>query len=89
MAMVVAVEVDETHEGSFVEGNSLPRGDFVQRVVNVRQMIGGDVADEGAHDFVVAHAAMQPAQEQNELHADRKDRGENRVPVRWHEESPN
>lgn len=66
----MAIEVDEADEGRFVEGNSLPRSDFVQRVVNVRQMICGDVADEGAHDFVIAHAAMHPAKEENELRAD-------------------
>jgi hypothetical protein len=33
-------------------------------------MIGGDVAHEGAGDFVVAHAAVQPAQEDDELHSD-------------------
>lgn len=80
-AMGVAVQVDETHEGRFVEPDSLPRGDFVERVVDVRQMIGGDVVDEGTRDFVVAHAAMQPAQKQDELHADGKGRGENGVPV--------
>jgi len=32
-------------------------------------MIRGDVADEGADDFVVTHAAMQPAEKQHELHA--------------------
>jgi len=31
-------------------------------------MISGDVAHEGAGDFFVAHAAMEPAQEDDELH---------------------
>src|SRR5579859_5371737 len=83
---VVTVEIDEADEGRFVERNSLPRGDFVERVVNVRQMIGGDIANEGAHDFVVAHAAMHPAKKQNELRADRKDGCENAVPVGGHRE---
>src|SRR5260370_37448311 len=39
-------------------------------------MIGGDVAHEGAGDFVVAHAAVQPAQEDDELHRDRNKRCE-------------
>src|SRR5260370_35496877 len=47
--------------GRFVELNSLLCGDFLQRVVDVRQMIGGDVAHDGAGEFVVAHAAVQPA----------------------------
>jgi hypothetical protein len=84
VALAMAVEVHEADQGRFVEGNSLPRGDFVQRVVNVRQMVGGDVADEGAHDFVVTHAAMRPAKKQNELRADRKDGCENAVPVGSH-----
>jgi hypothetical protein len=62
VAAAVAVEVNEADERRFVERNSLPRGDFVKRVVNVRQVIGGDVANEGARDFIVAHAAMQPAE---------------------------
>src|SRR6266852_8494027 len=70
------IEIDELDHRGFVERNSLLRGDFLQRVVDVRQMIGGDVAHEGAGDFVVAHAAMQPAQEDDELHRDRNKRCE-------------
>lgn len=84
MTATVAVEVDEADEGRFVEGNSLPGGDFVQRVVNVRQMVCGDIVDEGARDFVVAHAAMEPTEEEHELHAYGKDRSENAVPVSGH-----
>jgi len=80
----VVVEVDESHQGRFVEGNSLLRGDFVERVVNVRQVIGGDIADEGARDFVISHAAMQPAQKQNELHSDGKGRREQAEPMSEH-----
>jgi len=83
--MAVAVEINEADEGSFVERNSLPRGDFVKRIVDVRQMIRGDVANEGARDFVVAHAAMQPAEKDDELHADGKGRGGQSVPVCGHE----
>ena len=73
---MAAVEVDELDQRRFVEINSLLHGDFLQRVVNMRQMIGGDVAHEGAGDFFVAHAAMQPAQEDDELHDDGNERGE-------------
>jgi len=59
----VTVQVHKADEGRIVEFNSLLGGDFLQRIVDVRQMISGDVAHEGARDFVVAHAAMQPAQE--------------------------
>src|SRR5713226_3423934 len=69
-ALAAGVEIDELDERRFVELNSLLRGDFQQRGVDVRQMIGGDVAHEGAGDFVVAHAAVHPAQEDYELHRD-------------------
>src|SRR5882724_1696370 len=50
-------------------------------------MIRGDVADEGADDFVVTHAAMQPAEKQHELHAGGNDRGQDAVPMCGHESS--
>jgi hypothetical protein len=56
---------------------------LLQRVVDVRQMIGGDVAHEGAGDFVVAHPTMQPAQEYDELHGYWDERGEPCKTV-WH-----
>src|SRR6266852_2860560 len=43
-----------------------------------------NVAHKGANDLVVAYAAMQPAQEQHELHANRNERGQDGVPVRGH-----
>ena len=64
VAMAVAVQIDEADQGRLVESNSLPRGDFVQRVINVRQMVRGNVADESAHNFVITHTAMQPAEKQ-------------------------
>ncbi|PYU11272.1 MAG: hypothetical protein DMG37_17455 [Acidobacteria bacterium] len=85
VAMAVAVQIDEADQGRLVESNSLPRGDFVQRVVNVRQMVRGNVADESADDFVIAHTAMQPAEKQYELRDDGKDCSENAVPVCRHQ----
>lgn len=61
--MRMAVQIDEAEEGRIFEGNSLLCRDLAQRGINVRQMIRGDVADEGANDFVIAHAAMEPAEE--------------------------
>src|SRR5947208_4344576 len=81
VAMAVAVQIDEADQGRLVESNSLPCGDFVQRVINVRQMVRGNVADERADDFVITHTAMQPAEKQNKLCADGKDSSENAVPV--------
>jgi hypothetical protein len=73
--MAVAVQVHEPDHWRFREVNSLPLGDFVQGLIDVRQMDRGDVSDEGADDFVVAHAAMQPAKEQHELDAGGKECG--------------
>jgi len=78
----VAVQVHKSNEGRFVEFNSLLSGDFLQRVVYVRQMIRGDIAHEGAGDFVVAHAAMQPAEEQDKLHAGGNDGCQYAIPVK-------
>ncbi len=86
-AMAMAVQVHEAHQGRYVQGDSLLGGDFVQRVVDMRQVTCRDVSDESAHNFVIAHAAVQPAEKQDELHADGKDRGEYAVPVCGHENS--
>jgi hypothetical protein len=56
--------------------------DLSQRVVEVREMIQGHVANEGAADFVVAGAAMKPANEHGELRE--RGKGDN-DPVRVHE----
>jgi len=42
----------------------------------VRQVVESDVADAGVDDFVFAHAAMKPAEEESELDGDRQKRGE-------------
>jgi len=70
------VQVDEAKRGRFRKGNSLLFGDGAERIVDVRQVICGNVVDEGAMDFVVAKAAMQPAQKHDELYADRKQHGQ-------------
>jgi len=64
------VQIDEANRGRGIEDNSLLLGDCAKCVVNVWQMICGDVVDKCAINFVVANAAMEPAQEQDELHAD-------------------
>jgi hypothetical protein len=74
----VTIQIHETHHGSFGEVNSLPLADFVQGGVDTWQMDGGDVADESADDFVIAHAAMQPAEKEHELYAGGNDGG-----LRW------
>lgn len=76
----MAVQIHKTHHGSFRQVNSLPLGDFVQGLIDVRQMDCRDVANERADDFVITHPAMQPAEEQDELHARGKYRGQNGKP---------
>jgi len=66
---VGAVEIDEADGGRGMHGNSLLLADGLQSAVNVRDVDEREVADEGAIDFVVAHAAVQPAEKQDELHA--------------------
>jgi hypothetical protein len=39
-------------------------------------VVESDVADAGVHDFVFAHAAMEPAEEERKLHGDREKSGE-------------
>jgi len=75
MVMAVCVEIDEADQGWFGWFNSLLARNGVQRGVDMRQMVRGDVVDESAHDFVVAHAAVQPAKEEDELHGDGDDGG--------------
>ncbi len=43
------------------------RGDEPQCVVDVRQMMGGHVMNEGTFHGGIAQAAMQPAQKDKEL----------------------
>jgi len=80
----VSLEFDEAHQGRFLRINSLLACDGVQRSIDVRQMIRRDVAHKCADDFVVAHAPVQPAQKQNELHSDRNKRGQDGGPVDGH-----
>lgn len=70
LAAIFSIEVEELDQGRLTEVNSLLLGDLAQRGVDVRQMVERDVADERAIDFVVAHAPVQPAEEQRELHED-------------------
>ena len=64
---VGAVEVDEVDGGRGMDGNSLLLTDDLERAVDVREMHEREIANEGAIDFVVTHAAVQPAEEEYEL----------------------
>ena len=75
MAMAVCVKIDEADQGRFGWLNSLLARNGVQLGIDVRQMVRGDVVHENAHDFVIAHTAMKPAQEEDELYGDGDDGG--------------
>jgi hypothetical protein len=47
-------------------------GDLAQGVVEVREVVDGHVTNEGSANFVVARAAVQPAEEEKHL----QERGE-------------
>ena len=61
------------------------RGNAAQRVIDMREMIDGHVADEGAFDGGVAQTPMQPAKENTELRDERKG---NDQPIRIHARGP-
>jgi len=54
-------------------------------VIDMREMIDGHVADEGALDGGVAQTPMQPAKENTELRDERKG---NDQPIRIHARGP-
>src|SRR6266404_829415 len=60
------------HHRRFLELNSLPLRDDVQRPVNVRQMPQRQVSHKHALDLVVAHAPVHPSQEDDQLCPHRK-----------------
>src|SRR5271156_136763 len=74
LPLPASVEIHPADRRSRSVLNSLLVADSRKQVVDVRQMAGGHIFDEDAHDFVVAHAPVNPAQEQDELHegGDRK-----------------
>ncbi len=61
------VEIDPANGRRFWKRNSLPAAQFAERVINVRQMVGGHVFDEVADKLIVANAAIEPAQEKYKL----------------------
>ena len=54
--------------GAGVVSDSLLVAEFFEQVVHVREVAGGHVFDEGAHELVVANAAVDPAEKNDELH---------------------
>jgi hypothetical protein len=64
-----AVQLEELDGRGFPELDAKLAGDLAQGVIEVREVIDGHVANEGAANFVVAGAAMQPAKKEEQLKA--------------------
>jgi hypothetical protein len=61
------VELEEVDGRRLVDFDAVARGNEPQRVIDVRQMIDGHIANKSAIDVGAAHAAMQPAEKDTEL----------------------
>src|SRR5581483_10742674 len=83
-AAAMAGEIHKMHEGRFGHANSLLVGDLAKRGVDVRQMSDREIAHEGVNNLVIAHAAVQPAEKERELHEAGNRRGEKAVPMERH-----
>jgi hypothetical protein len=66
------IQLEEANRRRLIDLDAMMRGDAPQRVIDMRQMIDGDVADEGAFDGGIAQTPMQPAEENTELREQRK-----------------
>jgi hypothetical protein len=67
-----AVQFREVHRRRVVDFDALMRSDAPQRVINVREMVEGHVANKCALDGGVAKPSMQPAEENTQLREQRK-----------------
>jgi len=76
---IAVTEIEPTDGRERRALNSLLVADFVEAVVNVRQVIRRHIVDEGARDFVISNATVQPPQENCEVRGGSKDK---RAPVR-------
>jgi hypothetical protein len=65
-----SVEFDEVDGRGLVNIEAVGFREEAKNGVNVREMVGGHVTQKGAVNFIVAQAAMQPTDEQGELHQD-------------------
>jgi predicted RecA/RadA family phage recombinase len=59
-----AIQFQEMNGRGILELDAQVTGDLAQGMVEVREVVDGHVANEGAADFVVAGAAVQPAEEE-------------------------
>ena len=65
----MAVQLEELDGRGLLQLDAVVSGELTERVVNVRKVIEGHVANEGAANFVVAGAAVQPAEKDEKLKA--------------------
>jgi hypothetical protein len=65
---IVAPRIHEAQGRRIGKMNAHLVGDVAQRIIKVRQMTAGEIAHEGALNFVITHPAMQPTQKKRELH---------------------
>jgi len=63
----MAIEFEELDGRRVLELDAELASDLAQRVIEVREVIDGHVADEGDANFVVAGAPVQPAKEEKQL----------------------
>jgi hypothetical protein len=66
---IVAIQFEELDGRRILELDAELTGDLAQGVVEVREVVDGHVANEGAANFVVAGAAVQPAKKEVQLEA--------------------
>src|SRR5437899_2011651 len=69
---LLPIQLEEANRRRIFDFEAMMRGDAAQRVIDMREMIDGHVADEGAFDGGVAQTPMQPAKENTELRHERK-----------------
>lgn len=60
------------HRRRVVDFDALMRRDAPQRVINVRKMVKGHVADESAFDGGIAKPSMKPSEKNTQLREQRK-----------------
>ena len=83
--IVLAIQLKEADRRWILDFEMMVRGNQPQRVIDMRQMIDSDVADEGAFDIGIAQAPMQPAKENAKLSEQREGHDQ---PVRIHAREP-
>lgn len=83
--IVLAIQLEEADRRWILDFETVMRGNQPQRVIDMRQMIDGHVADEGALDIRIAQASMQPTQENAKLGEQREGHDQ---PIRIHAREP-